>query len=137
MNNICSFFSRLSHLSILRRAAVILVTLAWSSLAFCGEIHDAAKVGDLEKVKALIKDDPDLVNSKDNEDATPLLWAAQIGSTNVVDLLLNHGADVNAKGKNGATSLELAAGKGSKDVVELLLTHRADVNAKAPKSLSE
>ena len=44
----------------------MLVALVWSSLAFCGEIHDAAKDGDLEKVKALLKDNPDLVNSKDN-----------------------------------------------------------------------
>ena len=62
-----SFFSRLSHSPIPRHAAVTLVVLAWSSLAFCGEIHDAAKAGDLEKVKALLKDNPDLVFSKDNE----------------------------------------------------------------------
>ena len=43
------FFSRFCHVPILRRAAVTLVALAWSSLAFCGEIHDAAKSGDLEK----------------------------------------------------------------------------------------
>jgi hypothetical protein len=40
--------------------------LALSSLAFCGEIHDAAKSGDLEKVKALLKDKRGLVFSKDN-----------------------------------------------------------------------
>ena len=72
MMNMHSFFSRLCHSPIPRRAAVMLVALAWSSLAFCGEIHDAAKDGDLEKVKALLKDNPDLVFSKDNDGATPL-----------------------------------------------------------------
>ena len=50
-----SLFSRLCHSPILRLAAVMLVALAGSSLAFGGEIHDAAKAGDLEKVKALLK----------------------------------------------------------------------------------
>ncbi len=35
-------FSRLGHPPIPRRAAVMLLALAWSSLAFSGEIHDAA-----------------------------------------------------------------------------------------------
>jgi len=35
-------FSRFCHSPIPRRAAVVLVALAWSSLAFGGEIHDAA-----------------------------------------------------------------------------------------------
>ena len=49
-----------------QRGIVALFVLAWGSLAFCGEIHDAAKNGDLEKVKALIKANPDLVFSKDS-----------------------------------------------------------------------
>jgi hypothetical protein len=48
-------FSRLCHSPIPRCAAVLLVALAWSSLAFGGEIHNAAKNGDMEKVKALLK----------------------------------------------------------------------------------
>jgi len=37
---------------ILRLAAITLVVLGWSTLAFCGEIHDAAKNGDLENIRA-------------------------------------------------------------------------------------
>ena len=59
------FFSRRGYSPIPRRAACLLGALAWSSLAFGGEIHDAAKAGDLEKVKAVLKDNPDLVFSKD------------------------------------------------------------------------
>ena len=57
---------------IFHRAIVLMIILAWSSLAFCGEIHEAAKGGDLEKVKALLKANPDLVSSKDQAGATPL-----------------------------------------------------------------
>jgi len=56
---------RLCSSPIRRRAAVLLVALAWSSLAFCGEIHQAARIGDLAKVEALLKDNPDLVFAKD------------------------------------------------------------------------
>ena len=38
-----------------RCAAVMLFALVWSGLAFCDEIHDAARAGDLEKVKMLLR----------------------------------------------------------------------------------
>jgi len=34
-------------------AIVALLALVLNSLALCGEIHDAVRIGDLEKVKAL------------------------------------------------------------------------------------
>src|ERR1035438_6337405 len=70
--------SRLCHSQIpLRTAALIaLVALAWGGPAFCGEIHDAAGIGDLARVQALLKSDPYLVFSKDPQGATPLHFAA-------------------------------------------------------------
>jgi len=37
---------------------LLLLTTLLCRPAFCGEIYDAAKAGDLEKVKALLKDNP-------------------------------------------------------------------------------
>jgi hypothetical protein len=111
-----SFFSQVCHSPIYRLAAVTLVALAWSSLAFCGEIQDAAKSGDLEKVKALLKDNPNLVTNKnDNLDMngrTPLYWAASHGHKDVAELLLANKAEVNAKNKLGYTPLHGAASQG-------------------------
>src|ERR1019366_7998863 len=121
------------------RAAALLVALAWSSLVFGGEIHEAAKAGDLKKVKALLKDNPELVFSKDTNGITPLYWAADRGNKDVVELLLANKADVNAEvkadvnaKKNGGWTLFIAAAatNGQKDVAELLLANKADVNAK-------
>ena len=98
-------------------------------VAFGEEIDDAARNGDLEKVKTLLKDNPDLVSSKDKWDRTPLHWAAFGGHKDVATLLLASKAEVNAKAIAGRTPLHLAAGRGHKDVAELLLANKAEVNA--------
>jgi ankyrin repeat protein len=101
----------------------MLVALAWSSPAFCGEIHDAARDGNLEKVKALLKGNPDLVFSKDDQGETPLHFAANLGHKDVVEFLLAKKADVNAKANNGWTPLYVAGRTGHNDVAELLRQH--------------
>ena len=50
--------------------------------------------------------------------------------TEIVQALIDKGADVNAKDKKGATALMLASQKGYKEIVQLLITKGADVNAK-------
>jgi len=129
--NTRSLFPRFCYSPIVRLATVMLVALGWSSLALCGEIHDAAKNGDLGRVKALVKDNPDLVFSTDNDGWTALHYAAFNGKKDVAELLLADHADVNAKDNKGLTPLHFAAGRDHRDVVELLLANNADVNAKA------
>jgi cytohesin len=126
-----SFLIRFCRSSILCLAAIATVVVASSSVAFCGEIHDAVQNGDLKKVKALLKHHPDLVFSKEAEYGfTPLHVAAASGYGDIAEFLLAHGADVNGRDNQEQTPLHLAAAKGYKDVAELLLTHKADVNAK-------
>jgi ankyrin repeat protein len=74
-----------------RLAGVTLVALASGSLAFGGDIHEAAQNGDLEKVKALLKDNPALVFSKGDKGVTPLHWAAIKGHKDVAALLRQRG----------------------------------------------
>ena len=130
MNNMRSFFSGLCHSPIPRHTVVMLIALAWSSLAFCGEIHDAARYGNLERVKALVKGNPDLVFSKDENGATPLLIAALGGHKDIAELLLANKAEVNATNNYRMTPLHVSALKGYKDIAALLLANNAEVNAK-------
>jgi len=128
--NMRSIISRLFRSPAARSAAVLLGAMALSGHAFCGEIHDAAAKGDLAKVAALLKENPDLVSSKDQDGDTPLHVAAGAGKTEVAKLLLVQKADVNARDNGGWTPLHFAAVRGQKEVAELLLTGGADVNAK-------
>src|SRR5271170_4190594 len=100
------------------RAAVMLLALGWCAAASCGEIHEAAKKGDLEKVKALVSANHTLVSSKDDSGRTPLHWAAAGGYKELVQFLLDNKADPRAKDSNGETPLDLAAFH--KDVADLL-----------------
>ncbi|HEY3913897.1 MAG TPA: ankyrin repeat domain-containing protein, partial [Verrucomicrobiae bacterium] len=107
----------------------MLVAVAWSSIAFCSEIHDAAENGDLEKVKTLLRANPELVFSNNEAGATPLHMAAMGGHKDIVEFLLANKADINAKNNYGMTPLSISATFGNKDVTELLVANQADINA--------
>jgi tetratricopeptide (TPR) repeat protein len=116
--------------SLIRLTAVLLIVLGWTIPAFCPEIHDAARAGDLAKVKALLKENPKLISSKYDFGMMPLHWAAFKGYKDVAELLLINKADVNARDDSGDTPLYYAAKFGHKEVIELLLAKGGDANAK-------
>ena len=83
----------------------------------------------LERVKALLKDNPDLVLTRYLMGETPLHLAAKWGHKEVVALLLANQAEVNAQTESGETPLHYAAENGEKEVAALLLASQAEVNA--------
>jgi ankyrin repeat protein len=93
-------------------------------------IFDAVKEDDLMTVKALLKDDPNLIVGKDKYGYTPLQWTALQGRTEMAELLLANKAEVNAKQQFGMTPLHLAVNRRFKELSELLLAHGGDVNAR-------
>jgi ankyrin repeat protein len=84
------------------------------------ELFAASTEGNLEKVRALVKDDPRLVFSKDSIGMTPLHWAAWKGHKDVVECLVASKADVNSNDSDGYTPLRRASDEGHKEVVEFL-----------------
>ena len=118
------------HRLFFRRSTFALAALACAALAFAGEIHDAARAGDLTKVTALLEANPDLISSKDNEGAAPLHLAALNHRKEVAEFLLARNADVNAKTSSGVTPLMLASNKGDLTIATLLISAHADVSAK-------
>jgi ankyrin repeat protein len=80
-----------------RFAAFLLAAVVCTSVAFAGPIHDAARKGDVKKIKALLQSDPKLVSSVDSRGDTPLHLAALHGEVACAQALLDAGADINAK----------------------------------------
>lgn len=70
------------------------------------------------------------VNLGDNRGTTPLGEAASRGLPEVVEILLNNGAEMDAKGYLGKTPLSWAALAGSTNVVNILLARHADANSR-------
>ena len=103
--------------------------LAFSCRAFSGEIRDAARSGDLEKVQELLDKDLDLVSGRDDLSRTALHYAAVYGHRGVAQLLLAKKADVDARDGLGGAPLHVAVVNGNRDAAELLLASKADVNA--------
>ncbi|HXM36087.1 MAG TPA: ankyrin repeat domain-containing protein [Pyrinomonadaceae bacterium] len=97
------------------------------------EIIKASKSGHLERVRALLAADPELVHARDTDASTPLHCATWKGHPEVVALLLNAGADVNAKNNNehwGTTPLHAAAHANQATIAQMLIDHGADLNAR-------
>lgn len=93
-------------------------------------VEEAVRVGGLEKAKALLRERPGVVFSKDTSGNTPLHWAAKNGYKDVAELLLANAANVNAWGDKGDTPLHWAAFRGHEDVAELFLANGANVDVK-------
>lgn len=61
--------------------------------AQAGGLHEVIKAGELRQVDDLLLMGFD-INERDQEDATPLHWAAYLGHVEIVKLLIARGADV-------------------------------------------
>jgi ankyrin repeat protein len=111
-----------------------LSSIVFVDAALCSEIQDAAKVGDLAKVEALLKSNPQLVNYYEATNTPPLLIALRERHIEVAQFLLANNADVNYKVPwysiyGGSTALHMSALSGYVEGVALLLKYHANINA--------
>ena len=90
-------------------------------------IHNAARNGNLNRVKALLNQGVP-VNSRNGGGYTPLHWAAYSGNLSVVQELLRRGAHLNPRTRSGMTPLYVAALWNNPHVVHALI--RAGANPK-------
>src|SRR4030043_1674919 len=110
---------------------IILIGIIFSfAFTQAQDIYTASYNGDLETIKRLIEENPELVNSRNSLGRFPLEMAAQTGQIDIIKFLLENGADVNLN-RVGATALHMAALYGGKtELIALLLEAGADINAR-------
>ena len=90
---------------------------------------DAAEAEELQRLKRLFKDSPDLLATKKSEsESTPLYIAAAMGHLEVIRFLLDQGIPVDSLDKGGS-ALYTAAWNGRASAVKLLLERGAKVDA--------
>lgn len=102
-----------------------LVLTAYSGPA--AEIHDAARDGNLEKLKQILSTNAAALNQKDYDGNTPLHEAARAGEVAAISFLLAQKADPNQVNKNGMSALRLARGFGREEAAKLLATVAVEV----------
>jgi L-ascorbate metabolism protein UlaG (beta-lactamase superfamily) len=118
---------------IFKKAIIIfsMLSIVFSIPIAAAEIHKAAKDGDFETVKKLLEVDPNLLNTGNRLQQTPLLMASFGGHADIVRFLIEKGARIDQPDSFGATPLHMAVLGGQAEIVELLIAKGADVNIKS------
>jgi len=118
------------------RLTVFLVAAAVAVGAKAADIHVAVRAGDIKRVEALLKHDPQLLESQANQyRTTPLHIAAHDEQMEIAKLLVSRGAKLEAPDKDLATPAFLAALRGSCNVLAFLLKSGANPNAIADEGV--
>ena len=87
--------------------------------------------GDIETVKKLISRGAN-VNEKSNG-MTPVMYAAKFNRTDILELLITHGANLKAKSDKKMTALKYAQLHGATDAEAIIVKAVADAKAKKRK----
>eukprot|EP00898_Chlorokybus_atmophyticus_P003354 jgi/Chlat1/4019/Chrsp26S03996 len=96
-------------------------------------VHEAAEAGDVKLMQKLMGGgkaggnfDP---NTRDRHGRTPIVWAAEAGHIDAVELLIRMGANVDAADMHtNRTAMHWAARAGHLEIVQFLRDNGADVN---------
>ncbi|HEX5227245.1 MAG TPA: ankyrin repeat domain-containing protein [Bryobacteraceae bacterium] len=111
-------------------AGALLAVSAWAATnSEHVKIAEVAMKGDMDAVRALVKEHPADVNAPLPDGGTALLWAAYWNDEAAADALIAAGANVNAANTFGVTPLSQACINGNAKMVEMLLKAGADANS--------
>uniref|UniRef100_A0A0B7ASB2 Uncharacterized protein n=1 Tax=Arion vulgaris TaxID=1028688 RepID=A0A0B7ASB2_9EUPU len=90
------------------------------------DLHSAIRRGNLEKVKEILDSGDVNTDAQDEKDFSALVAAGLHDKFEIMDLLLEHGADVNRKDASGKTPLMHAVSRDLLETVKWLCAHGAE-----------
>ena len=93
-------------------------------------LHWMAIDGNAEMFKVLIENGAEIDGPDGRWGSSPLLFAAQKGWKEIVEILLHAGADVNFKSKSGHDAIYFATDGDHTDIVKLLIEFGIDIDPK-------
>jgi len=92
------------------------------------EIFDACRQGNVEKIKELYEENPDIINAEDYKGFTPLILASYNDQPLAVDFLLEKGVVIDPPNGTANSALMGVCFKGYTDIAAKLLDAGAEVN---------
>ena len=104
--------------------------LLLATVVTAAEIDEAITGGDLAGVRSLLEQNPSLLNEKNANGLTPLNLAAYQGKADIVEVLLDMGADMNIGDNENSQPVHNAAVAGHIPVLELLLARGVNIESK-------
>jgi hypothetical protein len=110
--------------------ALALLLLCRSENISAGEIHEAAKEGNFEKIKSIFAADSSRLSVQDAFGYTPLHWAALMKHKDIVKYLIDMGAEINIAGLDGCTPLHSAAGQDAVAIIGMLIKKGAAIETR-------
>ena len=100
------------------------------------QLMNAINGNDIGQVKQLINEGVDVNQLEPNGDA-PLIMAAYKGHSEIVNILLQAGADTTVVDPGmKATALHAAAYAGRTEAAQLLINYGIDINAQTPEEIA-
>ena len=100
------------------------------------KLFEAVKAGDFNKVFLAVEEDAD-VNARDSENWMPLHYAAESGNEEIINFLIDNGADVNATNSVGFSPYQILmiCEQYSPSIVNRLVNAGANVGTDLHKSI--
>ncbi len=116
-----------------KKATIVLIVTGFffTQIGFASEsdVIEAVKSGDAEKVKELLKADPDLISATDSGiGATALHWSLMYGKKDVVKAILAYDPDVNKTEAHDGTTMHWAAHFDDAENIRWLLERGAKID---------
>ncbi len=110
------------------------ITTWWKKLREADALHEqlweAIRKNDVPGVVLAVTEGASLrAQFRSNEPNPPLIYPSLYGWNEMLETLIDLGADVNQSGENGSTPLMSAAYSGNADIVECLLKNGARLDA--------